>query len=170
MRIRSDRVLFLDFDGVMHPDAVYLSRQGPVLRSQGELFMWAPALVEILEHFPDVSIVLSTSWVRHLGFKRASAFLPIALGARVIGATWHSSMAKDWPDEDKWDGRTRYDQISRYAAKRQLTHWVSLDDDVQGWGTGTEHRLIACNPDLGVSDLQTRQYLIEALERMTSPL
>ncbi|WP_122553115.1 HAD domain-containing protein, partial [Pseudomonas viridiflava] len=135
MPARRDQVLFLDFDGVLHPDAVYLSRQGPTLRAEGELFMWAPILVEILENFQEVSLVLSTSWVRNLSFKRALGFLPSALGNRVTGATWHSSMAREWTDESKWDGRTRYDQISRYAARAQVAHWVSLDDDPEGCST-----------------------------------
>lgn len=167
MQVRRDHVLFLDFDGVLHPDAVYLSRHGPTLRSEGELFMWAPVLVEILQKFAHVSIVLSTSWVRHLGFKRASNFLPAALSERVIGATWHSSMAKEWADESKWDGRTRYDQISRYAARAQLANWVSLDDDSEGWGATAQHRLVACNPDSGLRDQDTQNSLMEALQRMT---
>ncbi|EGH30076.1 hypothetical protein PSYJA_14317 [Pseudomonas syringae pv. japonica str. M301072] len=168
MPARREQVLFLDYDGVLHPDAVYLSRQGPVLRAEGELFMWAPVLVKILEDFQEVSLVLSTSWVRNLSFKRAMGFLPFDLGNRVTGATWHSSMARDWADENKWDGRTRYDQISRYAARAQLANWVSLDDDPEGWGTTAQHRLVACNPDLGLGDPQTQRLLIEALRRMTS--
>lgn len=168
MQIRRDQVLFLDFDGVLHPDAVFLSRHGPTLRSEGELFMWVPALVEILDSFPTVSLVLSTSWVRHLGFKRATAFLPSVLNERVIGATWHSSMAKDWADESKWDGRTRYDQISRYASRAQLSHWLSLDDDAQGWGTTASHRLIACDPTRGLGDLHTQLALRGALQDMVS--
>ncbi|KPL64874.1 hypothetical protein PVFL_09795 [Pseudomonas viridiflava] len=168
MPARREQVLFLDYDGVLHPDAVYLSRQGPVLRAEGELFMWAPVLVKILEDFQEVSLVLSTSWVRNLSFKRAMGFLPVDLGNRVTGATWHSSMARDWADENKWDGRTRYDQISRYAARAQLANWVSLDDDPEGWGATAQHRLVACNPALGLGDPQTQRILIEALQRMTS--
>jgi hypothetical protein len=163
MQIRRDQVLFLDFDGVLHPDAVYLSRRGPTLRSEGELFMWAPVLVEILDPFTQVSLVLSTSWVRNLGFKRTLGFLPAGLRDRVIGATWHSSMAKDWADDSKWDGRTRYDQISRYAARAQLAYWISLDDDPEGWGTTAQHRLVACDPNSGLSNPGTQQSLIYAL-------
>ncbi|MBI6814935.1 hypothetical protein YA0032_28015 [Pseudomonas amygdali] len=79
-------VLFLDFDGVLHPDAVYLSSSGPILRDEGELFMWAPNLENVLEQFPSVSLVLSTSWVRHLGFKRAKNYLSTALSSRVVNA------------------------------------------------------------------------------------
>jgi hypothetical protein len=45
-------ILFLDFDGVLHPDAVYLERGRPVLRADGELFMWAHHLVDALASAP----------------------------------------------------------------------------------------------------------------------
>jgi len=66
---RNSHILFLDFDGVLHPDAVYMRRQRPILKAEGALFMWAPILVQILDDFPMVSLVLSTSWFRHLGHK-----------------------------------------------------------------------------------------------------
>lgn len=71
------RLLFLDFDGVLHPDAVYRTRRGVELRAEGKLFMWAPRLVEALAEHPDVSIVLSTSWVRNIGFQRARKALQL---------------------------------------------------------------------------------------------
>ena len=126
--------------------------------------MWAPCLVEILEQFPSVSIVLSTSWVRHLGFKRALGFLPPFLAERVVGATWHSSMAKIWADEAVWDGRTRYDQISRYAARANLSQWISLDDEVGGWAEEALDRLVACSPKSGISDPVAQRYLCRRLE------
>lgn len=64
-------ILFLDFDGVLHPDAAYLYGKTPRLNADGELFMWANLLVDALADQPDVQIVLSTSWVRLLSFKRA---------------------------------------------------------------------------------------------------
>jgi hypothetical protein len=156
---KNTHTLFLDFDGVLHPDAVYLSRQGPTLQAEGALFIWAPILANILDDFPMISLVLSTSWVRHLGYKRVLGYLPLELRERVIGATWHSSMAKGWLDENQWDGKTRYDQICRYAARSQLTHWIALDDDVQGWAESSAQHLIACAPDLGLSSVQTQKEL-----------
>ena len=162
------RVLFLDFDGVLHPDAVYLNRQGPTLKAEGTLFMWAPILTNLLVDFPMISLVLSTSWVRHLGYKRALAYLPVELQQRVIGATWHSSMAKNWMDENLWDGKSRYDQICRYAARSQLGEWIALDDDIQGWAEDSAQRLIACTPDLGLSAAQTQAELRRCLGKMCS--
>ena len=86
-------ILFLDFDGVLHPDEANLVHSRPVLRAEGELFMWAPPLVNVLDDLPKVRIVQSTSWARDLRFTRARDWLPEALRARVIGATWHSGMS-----------------------------------------------------------------------------
>lgn len=161
-------ILFLDFDGVLHPDEVYLGRQGPELKANGALFMWVPILALILDEFPTVSLVLSTSWVRHLGHKRAAGYLPQELRQRVIGATWHSSMAKPWTDDNQWDGRTRYHQIARYAARAHLQHWLALDDDVDGWRKDSAVNLVACCPNTGISSAEIQSELQVRLRELTS--
>ena len=56
-------ILYLDFDGVLHPDEVYIVKDKVVLRAEGRLFMWADRLAEALADRPAVRVVLSTSWV-----------------------------------------------------------------------------------------------------------
>lgn len=133
-------ILFLDFDGVLHPDAAYLVNGRPTLKAEGELMMWAPLLEDALAGFPEVQIVLSTSWARELSFSRARGWLPEALRARGMGSTWHSAMSfkrdgfgslATW-----WDEATRYQQIKRYATGAGLAHWVAIDDQPKGWGAG----------------------------------
>jgi hypothetical protein len=111
-------ILFLDYDGVLHPDEAYLTKRGPVLRAEGALFMWAETLADVLAAHPHVQIVLSTSWARQFGFDRARRYLPVALRERTIGATWHSAMI--YSDDDYrrsdldtwWDRATRYQQMT----------------------------------------------------------
>lgn len=43
---------FLDFDGVLHPDAAFLVKGRPTFKSEGELFMWAPLLTDASVDFP----------------------------------------------------------------------------------------------------------------------
>jgi hypothetical protein len=148
-------ILFMDFDGVLHPDAVFLGRSGPVLRSDGQLFMWAGLLEAELAPFPDVRIVLSTSWVRQLGFARAKTQLPASLEARIVGSTWHSSMGKDWADSVWWDQATRHGQILKYAARSSVSNWLALDDDVEGWASGDRDKLRATTPERGISNMDT---------------
>lgn len=157
-------ILFLDFDGVLHPDAAYLEEGCPVLRADGELFMWTPHLVEALAPYPNVQIVLSTSWVQVRGFTRARDALPEALSKRVIGATWHSAM-----QGGGWGGggmpvQTHYQEIAGYVRRAQLKRWIALDDDGEGWAKSARDKLIHTNPDKGISDPTTLTLLREKLE------
>jgi hypothetical protein len=147
------RLLFLDYDGVLHPDAIYQTSRGIELRAPGELFMWAPLLIKALAEHQDVQIVLSTSWARNLGFDQARRALPIALQHQVIGATWHSAMGRGWPDFIPWDAQTRWEQIEAYLSRLvEPVRWFAIDDDGQGWPSAQRERLILTDPDHGLSD------------------
>jgi hypothetical protein len=160
-------LLFLDYDGVLHPDAVYRRINGAIeLRAPGELFMWAPLLADAISEVSGLHIVLSTSWVRELGFRKARAALPQALADRVIGATWHSAMGKVSLASIVWDSQTRYQQIQAYLHRSSSSQrWVAIDDDVQGWPQSHRQSLIQTDPCLGVSDPHTLRHLRTLLKR-----
>ena len=161
------RLLFLDYDGVLHPDAVYLTSRGVELRAAGELFMWAPLLVEALAPHQDLWIVLSTSWARNLGFHCARSVLPAELQSRVIAATWHSAMGKGWPDFIPWDAQTRYEQIQAYLSRLSTpSRWIAIDDDDRGWADADRDRLILTDPDSGLSSPETLAELTRKLEAL----
>lgn len=161
------RLLFLDYDGVLHPDAVYLTSRGVELRAAGELFMWALILVEALAPHQDLRIALSTSWARNLGFHRARSVLPAELQSRVIGATWHSAMGKGWPDFIPWDAQTRYEQIQAYLSRLNApASWIAIDDDDQGWADADRDRLILTDPNQGLSNPETLAELTRKLEAL----
>lgn len=148
----SSRILFLDYDGVLHPGDVYLIRREPVLRAEGNvsLFGYASILEQALADQPDIRIVLSTSWVPQLGFDRAKGYLPAAIRERVIGATWHRHagiMRNDWLRF------IRFLQIDAYVHRHQLTNWLAIDDDAVGWPVPLRHHLVHCeDPYLGLSN------------------
>ncbi|CAJ91971.1 hypothetical protein E6A55_04175 [Cupriavidus necator H16] len=169
-------ILFLDYDGVLHPDAAYLVNGRPELRAAGTLFMWAPILEEILAPYPQVRIVLSTSWVRVLkSFSRARAYLPAALQARVIGATWHSAMAQHHEGAHRVDASwfnelSRYAQIARYIARAGLRaeHWLAVDDDSEDWPAELRDYLVETDGVLGLSSASAQSELAQRLQRMTA--
>ncbi|WP_282365361.1 HAD domain-containing protein [Pseudomonas sp. PS02290] len=144
-------IIFLDFDGVLHPDSVFMAPSGPSLREEGTLFMWMPLLESVLAQYADARIVLSTSWVRNLGFSRAKKRLSKNLQDRVVGSTWHSSMAKEWTDQILWDQSTRYHQIIRYVVRGNISKWLAIDDDAEGWGAQYQELLIRTDPATGLS-------------------
>jgi len=96
-RRTGESVLFLDFDGVLHPESVYFyHRRGPVLVNAPthRLFEHASLLERELLPYPSVKIVLSTSWVRryHGSVAKVARHLTPSLRERIIGATYHSRM------------------------------------------------------------------------------
>ncbi|KVW95884.1 HAD domain-containing protein [Thiobacillus denitrificans] len=153
-------VLYLDFDGVLHPDAAYWINGQIVLRCEGRsLFEWAPVLAECLEPYPEVQIVLSTSWVRVLSYNKARAWLPDSLAECVIGATWHSSMNRYW-----WDGLSRYQQIRLHCMRHGITRWIAIDDDLTGWPDDSREQLVATDSNLGIAAPDVRSLLLRKLE------
>ena len=151
--------LFLDYDGVLNPDAVYLERRRPVLHAPGELFQWSPPLIEALEPFPEVQIVLSTSWVRYRGYSRAKHVLPLELSRRVVGATYHSGMSRRPQDEGGfqlpvcwWDRVTRYQQIVAYVQRAGVKDWLAIDDHPEGWAPEHIDQLILTTSERGIAD------------------
>ena len=130
--------------------------------------MWAPLLIKTLAYFPEVQIVLSTSWARELSFNRARGWLPAELRGRVIGSTWHSAMSfkregfrslATW-----WDEAPRYQQIKRYAGRAGLTDWVAIDDQPEGWVADDRDKLVHTHSATGLSDPVVLALLAARLE------
>ena len=127
-------VLFLDFDGVLHWDGVYRSPTRGIYLDDPDrtLFEYLPHLVQALEPFPQVRIVMSTSWVPELSYSRAKNYLRYyagrAFASRVIGSTYHSVYTPHWREQ------TRYGQIRADVTRRLLRdNWLALDNDSAGW-------------------------------------
>ncbi|WEK29667.1 MAG: HAD domain-containing protein [Candidatus Pseudomonas phytovorans] len=162
----SDVVLFLDFDGVLHPDAAFRTKYGIELRAAGELMMHAEVLQGILDDFPRVRISLSTSWVRMLGYQRARAALPEGLRNRTVSATWHSRMRAT--AREGYDLFTRYEQICGAVARAGITRWVAIDDDPDfSWPDG-DPRLVRCDPNQGLGNQSTQEELRAKLAKLLS--
>lgn len=151
--------LFLDFDGVLHPDAVYRVGGKILLRAEGvSLFEWAPVLEECLIPYPDLKIVLSTSWVRVLGFDIARGWLPEELQLRVVGATWHRHGPRGW------EYLSRFEQIHRNVERHQHARWLAIDDSGEGWAHKHRDNLVLTDSVLGLGASVAQQELREKLE------
>lgn len=160
-------ILFLDYDGVLHPDEVFWDhRQGIVLRTDllppeyanATLFCYMHALEAILEDFPDVRIVLSTSWLHGIGYSRSRRRLSPALRKRVIGSTYHSKYTP------AWGKLSRFEQILDHVGRHQLgLNWLAIDNDAAGWPEVQFDQLVLCHDHLGIGDPATQQDLRQKL-------
>jgi hypothetical protein len=161
---RGEKVLYLDFDGVLHHENVLRHpRRGIYLGAPPEftLFQHAELLESLLGPYPDLKVVLSTSWVRALGFSRTVKRLRPGLRQRVIGATYHSRM-----NEHLFTLLPRGAQVLDDVERRRPAGWIALDDDGVGWPEEHRHQLVLTDERLGLSGPGVAQRLEELLVQM----
>lgn len=146
----SGLVIYLDFDGVLHDDAVFWSKQqGIHIRTPGRtLFEWAPILEAMLAPYSAVKIVLSTSWVRVKSFDFSLSKLPPGLQARVIGATYHRRFVRKW----EFDNQARGAQILADVQRRRPLDWFAIDNDDEAWPPNYRRHLVKTDDHAGLSD------------------
>ena len=155
-------VLYLDFDGILHPADVRVTPEEPLhprvyvrgRPTDEPLFRYVSLLELLVYPHPDLRIVLATSWVRAFGYENALKRLSPALQERVIGAA-------------TFPAPTRFGTISIDAEERGLTHWLSLDDDHVGWPEERLHQLVApTNPYLVLVEPGVAAKLAKMLEAL----
>lgn len=132
------RLLFLDFDGVVHPLA-----PAEQLHPHG-WFCWLPLLAEQLRAWPDVQLVVHSSWRTRFDYSELRQLLG-ALGPRFIGAA---------PDLPKAQA---IESVLRANVGRIRGH-VVLDDDKRLEGIPGLN-LILCDSKEGLSASKTQAAL-----------
>ena len=157
-------VLFMDFDGVLHPADVQASgpKHSPQieLRAPGhQLFENVEFLEWALSNYPHVSIVLSSSWCLHYGLEFAKGQLTPGLQARVIGTTFDPSNPLLW----RMPKMSRWDQIGCNLARVNPRRWLAVDDDGIAWPTQERDKLVLTPAELGLQCPRARIELIARL-------
>ena len=148
-------IVFLDFDGVLHPSSVRFNEDLELALECDDkslfLFCWAPILKSILNYVdPEcaIKIVLSTTWAHRDGWKEAAKCLTPCLQLRVIGGT----VGYDRP---------RGLQIQKYVEDMNIAdhQWLAIDDDDYLWPPHLLDLLIKTDENLGLSEISTQQLL-----------
>lgn len=125
------KILFLDFDGVLHP----------ATGNSVEEFSKADALACALLGY-DCEIVISSAWRLHCRLDQLKDFLPDGIAERVIGTT----------GDDPLSHYARHDAILAWLASSEPVDWRALDDAKTEFRETS--RLIACNPEVGLAESQ----------------
>jgi hypothetical protein len=121
-------------------------------------FEHAALLEELLIPYPGVEIVLSTSWVRMLGFSGVCQRLTPGLAARAVGATFDSDM-----DRYAFNKLGRGAQVVNDVARRQPTAWLAIDDDFEGWPPWSADHVVHSDPTHGIAHPEIKPLLIRRL-------
>jgi hypothetical protein len=164
MKGRGGFVLYLDYDGVLHhANCLWHPKRGAYLVAPPghTLFQHADLLAAELAPYPELQIVLSTSWVVRYGVSASAKRLPPMLRGRVIGATHHSKMLQD----EFW-AIPRGQQVSADVARRQPRDWIALDDNVQGWPADSDGHFIQTHEHAGIGEPGVLLRLRSRLQQM----
>lgn len=146
-------ILFLDFDGVLHPDPCFDS---------GRLFEHAPRLAEALALYPEVSIVLSTSWRTQYTFAQMVEPFPANLRDRVIDVTPLFSFSQAPSPLAPYRRQAECMQWLR-ANGDEHQAWLALDDRASLFAPYCD-QLILCDSQNGLNE-PTLVRLASALAR-----
>jgi hypothetical protein len=131
------RVIFGDFDGVLHPSG---GPPGAVLP-----FEWLPQLAAILEGWNDVRLVVSSTWRESFSLDELRDFLE-CLGDRFFGVIGPGPKA---------------DAIARFLAEHpDVTDAVVLDDERADFPADFSVAVVECNPLFGISCPSTKAKLL----------
>lgn len=130
---QATRVLFVDFDGCLHPLSTGLTSGGAPVKTPH--FGWLPALAEALRGHDDVGLVVHSTWRYEYDVDELRGLLG-SLGQRVIGATPRGP---------------RLDSILWWTNLSQCTDYRILDDDASEFPSPPPPQLILCCPSTGVA-------------------
>lgn len=123
------KLLFLDFDGVLHPAGGASGTCMP--------FEWLPTLVELLEPAPDVLLAVHSSWREVHAMEYIRDFLG-PLGSRIVGPLPHGPKSKAIQ--------------SFLGAHLDVREYLILDDSPAEFGPDLSTRLLVCSPTFGIQD------------------
>jgi hypothetical protein len=128
---RGDAIVFLDFDGVLHPGS----------SSRDEHFMCLPRFEGVIRKFTNVRIVISSSWRYYYSLEQLKANFSNDIRPRIAGFT--PLLEGDMP-------RIRHDEIQHYLARLAAPpgSWIAVDDAILEFPKGFRN-LILCDPNVG---------------------
>lgn len=152
--------LFVDYDGTLHRGHGLLDASGHVSLDTGNpAFEFAPLLERLLDPYPGVEIVLTTSWLDTLPFEKVVSYLPLPLAKRVVGTTHGIRPRFGY----LLDGSARTYVIRSYVFEHRLENWLAIDDAVYGaYHLSTdflplESHLVLLDPRQGIGSPESRR-------------
>lgn len=141
-------LLFVNFDGVLHPNAVHFIRKNtPVLDAPGHrLFESNSVLEKIAADFPGLRLTLNTWWTYTVGLDECLRRLPTALSTRVTGSILpHSSLCSTLPHRVS---------MASNAAENAKVPVLMLDHADARYPKNLRHRAFLLDPQVGLADPQ----------------
>lgn len=136
-------VIFLDFDGVLHPQ--------PSPRSQ--LFQGVPLLADALRRYPtQLDLVISSSWRETDTMGEMRARFPEDIRSLIIDTTpvfsdmpqktIESMLPTSWESLDLDGKRQREIELWLKQQRPSGVPWIAIDDDASNFTSGCQNLLL----------------------------
>ena len=140
LQAHQTRVLFLDFDGVLHAPKAIAGAKPPLTPAEiragwPKTFEHLPVLERMLSEHDNVCVVVSSSWRLYIKEPELAELLA-SIGSHFAGAVRHGA---------------RDEAIRAYVIEHSIEDFVILDDVIKFF-PGDWPQLILCNSALGLSD------------------
>ncbi len=129
-------LLFLDFDGVLHPYPC----------SDSEYFCWMDNLESILQFFPNTEVVISSSWREHYSFAALKQLFPKTIQKQIIDVTPVVA-------ESSYAEGGREIEIIQWLKQqgREQGNWIAVDDNINLFDQFMQN-VIECDSMTGLDD------------------
>ena len=144
-------ILFLDFDGVLHPYAPWPHDE--TVRAQ--YFNHLPRFEAVLRDFPEVHIVIASDWRLHHTLDELRTFFSEDIRKRIRGTTALERLSGNATGD-------RQLQVERYLSVHHLTgtRWIAVDDTPTNYLPGAH--LVLCKEMFGEREEgELRELLME---------
>lgn len=128
-------ILFLDFDGVLHP------LPDPQRPAQ-QLFNRLELLEQVLRDVPDVEVVISSSWRELHPLEEIRTFFSQDLRHRIVDVTPVRIAESEAPAEVQEFVRQCECLAWLRRSRRTQVRWLALDDVASLWAPGCENLLL----------------------------
>lgn len=122
-------IVFLDFDGVTHPEVCKTEK----------LFTCLPLIESVLRRHPQAEIVISSSWREHHPLQALRGFFCEDMAARVVGCT---PITPRLPVEPAAQHVRESECRAWLAAHRPGHPWIAIDDVPWLFSPGCPHLLL----------------------------
>lgn len=132
--------LFLDFDGVLHPQ--YDGEPTP----KEICFCHLPRFEAVMRRHSGVQIVLSSTWRQQFGLPQLRALFSADIAQRIVGTT------PTYPVDRPPRLHVREWEILQWLQEHHASDkpWIALDDSQSDF-RNCKHRVVFCHPWEGLS-------------------
>lgn len=138
-------ILFLDFDGVLH---------APNCRA-AHLFAHLARLEAVLMDFPEVAIVVSSSWRERRTLAQLREPFAIEMRERVVGSTPLLRFQREQPHRG-------LECTTWLAQNAPDAPWLAIDDEAHLFGPN--HRVLVCDSRIGFDEQRAAALRANLLE------